>query len=80
MNPDEWRHDRALDARGLNCPLPVLKARKALAGMAAGARLMVEATDPLAALDFPNFCRETGHRLIAADRGERLLRFLIEKA
>jgi tRNA 2-thiouridine synthesizing protein A len=80
VSADDWRHDRALDARGLNCPLPVLKARKALAGMAAGTRLLVEATDPLAAIDFPNFCREAGHRLLAADRGERLLRFLIEKA
>ncbi|MBX3531216.1 MAG: sulfurtransferase TusA family protein [Rhizobiaceae bacterium] len=67
------------DLRGLSCPLPVLKTRRRLAGMAAGARLWVETTDPLAALDIPAFCNEDGHRLVetlAVDGGNR---FLIEK-
>lgn len=64
------------DLRGLNCPLPVLKARKRLAGMRAGSRIWLETTDPLAAIDIPAFCREHGHRLVesvAIDGGHRFL-------
>lgn len=50
-----------LDARGLKCPLPVLRARKALRDVAAGARLDVLATDPAAPRDFRQFCEQTGH-------------------
>jgi tRNA 2-thiouridine synthesizing protein A len=71
--------DAMLDARDLACPLPVLWARKRLAGLPAGARLLVEATDPMAALDLPHLCREDGHRLLASDAEGRILRFLIEK-
>lgn len=53
-----------LDTRGLNCPLPVLKAQKAIRGLAAGARLRVLATDPKAPADFAQFCESTGHALI----------------
>jgi tRNA 2-thiouridine synthesizing protein A len=53
-----------LDARGLSCPLPVLKARKRLLAMAPGERLRVLATDPKAPGDFRLWCQETGHRLI----------------
>jgi tRNA 2-thiouridine synthesizing protein A len=77
---EDWRHAAALDLRGLQCPLPVLKARKKLLSMKPGERLLVEATDPLAAIDFPAFCSETGHRLVATERREQLLRFLIERA
>jgi tRNA 2-thiouridine synthesizing protein A len=76
---EEWRHAAALDLRGLQCPLPVLRARKTLLAMQPGDRLLVEATDPLAAIDFPAFCTETGHRLVATAREEKVLRFLIEK-
>jgi len=55
--------DHRLDARGLRCPLPVLRARKVLAGLADGARLTVVATDPRAPVDFNAFCRSGGHRL-----------------
>ena len=71
--------DAVLDARHLACPLPVLKARRRLAGMAPGARLLVEATDPMAALDLPNLCREDGHRLAWSGAEGGILRFLIEK-
>jgi tRNA 2-thiouridine synthesizing protein A len=54
-----------LDLRGLSCPLPVLKANKALRGLAPGARLVVLATDPASVKDFQAFCRETGHALVA---------------
>ena len=62
-----WACDRRLDLRGLACPLPVLKARKALIGLAPGKRLLVEASDPLAAVDIPHFCREAGHTLVATE-------------
>lgn len=71
--------DAVLDARGLACPLPVLKARKRLAAMAPGALLLVEATDPMAAIDVPNLCREDGHRLVRNVAEGGLLRFLIER-
>jgi tRNA 2-thiouridine synthesizing protein A len=50
-----------LDARDLICPLPVLKARKILIGMAPGAVLRVLATDPMALIDLPHFCSQAGH-------------------
>lgn len=53
-----------IDARGMKCPLPVLRARKALLGMAPGEVLQVIADDPMAAIDMPHFCREAGHELI----------------
>ncbi len=53
-----------LDTRGLNCPLPVLKAQKAMRAMAAGDRLRVLATDPKAPGDFAQFCEAAGHSLL----------------
>ncbi len=53
--------DREVDARGLICPLPVLRARKVLLGMKPGEVLRVLATDPMAAIDLPHFCAEAGH-------------------
>jgi tRNA 2-thiouridine synthesizing protein A len=75
-----WKFAAALDASGLKCPLPVLKARKALLALRPGERLMVTTTDPLAAIDMPHFCAESGNRLVAsATEGTHLL-FLIERA
>src|SRR6202795_1432465 len=54
-----------LDVKGMNCPLPVLKANRTLRSMAAGERLRVLATDRAAVADFRAFCQETGHALIA---------------
>lgn len=54
-----------LDAKGLKCPLPVLKARKAMREVAAGGVLRVIATDPGAVKDFQHFCKTTGHQLVA---------------
>ena len=56
--------DRELDARGLNCPLPILKAKKALADMASGDVLKVVATDPGSVRDFQAFARQTGNVLL----------------
>ena len=59
----EW--SREIDAAGLICPLPVLRARKALAGMPAGAVLRLVTTDPAAVIDVPHFCAEAGHEVVA---------------
>ena len=68
------------DLRGLNCPLPVLKARKRLAEMPPGQRLWLETTDPLAVIDIPAFCAETGHRLVeTVSTIEGGHRFLVER-
>lgn len=57
----DW--DEVADCEGLLCPLPVLRARKRLLAMRPGAVLCLRATDPMAAVDLPHFCAETGHRL-----------------
>lgn len=67
------------DLRGLNCPLPVLKARRRLSGMSAGAQLWLETTDPLAVIDIPAFCKDDGHRLVATQTVADGHRFLIER-
>ena len=56
--------DKELDTRGLNCPLPILKAKKALADMASGEVLKVMATDPGSVRDFQAFARQTGNDLV----------------
>lgn len=70
----------ALDLAGLKCPLPALKTRKALKGLAAGQRLMVICTDPLAAIDIPNLARETGDVLETVETADGHRRFIIRKA
>lgn len=60
-------NEHVLDATGLLCPLPVLKARKRLQALASGAELTVKADDPAAIIDMPHFCAEAGHTLISQD-------------
>lgn len=60
--------DQTLDAKGLTCPLPILKAKKVLSGMSGGQVLQVLATDPHATSDFEAFCKQTGHKLLKADK------------
>ncbi|QZZ36702.1 sulfurtransferase TusA family protein [Nitratireductor kimnyeongensis] len=67
------------DLKGLNCPLPVLKARKRLAQMPSGTRLWLETTDPLAVIDIPAFCNEHGHMLIETESTADGHRFLVER-
>jgi tRNA 2-thiouridine synthesizing protein A len=57
--------DKELDTRGLNCPLPILKAKKALADLASGAVLKVVSTDPGSMRDFQAFARQTGNELVS---------------
>ncbi len=72
--------DRTLDTTGLVCPIPILKARKALADMVSGTLLEVVATDPAAPKDFVAFCKATGNRLVDSGmRGEQFW-FLIRRA
>ncbi len=61
---DSNKADHCLDAKGLSCPLPILKAKKALNAMAAGETLIVEATDAGSVADFVAFCRMTGNTLL----------------
>ena len=62
---------RELDARGLNCPLPILKAKKALADMLSGEVLKIVATDPGSVRDFQAFARQTGNELVEQTSGAR---------
>jgi TusA-related sulfurtransferase len=59
--------DREIDTRGLNCPLPILRAKKALAEMASGQVLRIVATDPGSVRDFQAFARQTGNELLGQD-------------
>jgi tRNA 2-thiouridine synthesizing protein A len=71
--------EKTLNLRGLKCPLPALRTRKALAGMARGDVLVVECTDPLAAIDIPNLLNQTGDALEHSARAKKVLTFRIRK-
>ena len=74
------RFDEELDALGLLCPLPVLKAAKRLRGMKPGAILKVLTDDPAAVIDVPHYCNEQGHHLIATNEtGDHLVHFIKKK-
>ena len=72
--------DQQLDAKGLSCPLPILKARKALQPMAVGGTLEILATDPGSVKDFQAFCRMTGNELVESASEGAVFRFVIRKA
>jgi tRNA 2-thiouridine synthesizing protein A len=72
-------NEKTLNLRGLKCPLPALRTRKALGGMQPGEVLIVECTDPLAAVDIPNLINQTGDTLEATRKDKRLLTFRIQK-
>ena len=71
--------DQQLDAKGLNCPLPILRAKKAIKGMETGATLEIEAPAPGAVKDFEAFCRVTGNELLDSNEGDGVYKFLIKK-
>jgi tRNA 2-thiouridine synthesizing protein A len=71
--------ETTLNLRGLKCPLPALRTRKALTKLAPGDILIVECTDPLSEIDIPNLMRETGDALEAADRTDSVIAFRIRK-
>jgi len=72
--------DATLDAKGMNCPLPILKAKKALKELPPGGTLEIVATDPGAVKDFGAFCRTTGNELIEQDEADGIYRFVIKRA
>ena len=72
-------HDHDLDAIGLLCPLPVLKARKRLMAMAPGQVLRVRATDPAAVVDIPHFCAEAGHALLGTEAHGEVTAYFLRK-
>ena len=72
-------HDKDLDARGLNCPLPILRARKALTDMASGQVLRIVATDPGSVKDFEAFCKQTGNELLGQSAAEKEFTFFMRK-
>jgi tRNA 2-thiouridine synthesizing protein A len=71
--------DRELDARGLNCPLPVLRAKKALNEMTAGQVLKIVATDPGSVKDFQAFSKQTGNELLSHDVSQRDFIFFLKR-
>ena len=72
--------DHVLDAKGLNCPLPILKAKKALKPLAGGQTLEVVSTDPGSVADFAAFCRTTGNKLLEQHEEGGIFTYLIRKA
>ncbi len=64
--------DSTLDAKGLNCPLPILRAKKALKELQPGQILAIEATDPGSAKDFESFCAQTGNELVKASESNKV--------
>ncbi len=71
--------EKTINLRGLKCPLPALKARKALAGLKSGDLLVAECTDPLTAIDIPNLVNQTGDTLEDGSRDGEVLVFRIRK-
>ena len=71
--------DRELDARGLNCPLPILRTKKSLNDMASGQVLKITATDPGSVRDFEAFCKQTGNLLLLSDQRNGEFVFMLRK-
>jgi tRNA 2-thiouridine synthesizing protein A len=71
--------DKELDARGLNCPLPILRTKKALTDMASGQVLKIVATDPGAVKDFQAFAKQTGNTLLSSDAEDDEFVFFMRK-
>lgn len=74
------KEDQILDAKGLNCPLPILKTKVLLNKMHGGEILYVEATDPHSVIDFEAYCARTDHKLLQIQEEENLFKFYIRRA
>ncbi len=72
--------DQELDASGLNCPLPILRAKKAIAGLESGQVLRIIATDPGSVKDFEAFAKQTGNELLESGEAEGKFVFMMKKA
>lgn len=73
------QHDQELDTRGLNCPLPILRTKKALGSIQSGQVLKIVATDPGSVKDFQTFSKQTGHPLLAHSEANGEFTFLLQK-
>jgi tRNA 2-thiouridine synthesizing protein A len=73
------QHDKEIDTRGLNCPLPILRAKKALTDVQSGQVLKIVATDPGSVKDFETFAKQTGHALLAHDEANGEFTFYMRK-
>ena len=71
--------DKELDARGLNCPLPILRAKKALNDMQSGQVLKIVATDPGSVKDFQAFAKQTGNELLSQSEGDKEFTFFLKR-
>ena len=71
--------DKTMNLQGLKCPLPALRTRKALAGMAKGDLLVIECTDPLTSVDIPTLLNQTGDKLEKTARAGKVITFRIRK-
>ncbi len=72
-------HQAELDARGMNCPLPILKAKKSLSALSAGEVLQIRATDPGSVKDLEAFCLQTGNELLSSSEVDGEFIFLLKK-
>ncbi len=77
---DQTKSVQELDASGLTCPMPLLKAKRALNAMTPGQRLRILATDPGAPRDFQVFCQQSGHELLSSEVREGTFELLLQKA
>ena len=71
--------DKILDTKGMSCPLPIIKAKRALDGIPAGGLLEILATDPGSVKDFQSFCRQTGNELVSSTQDGAVYTFLIKR-
>lgn len=71
---------QTLDARGLNCPLPILRTKKALNGLQSGETLQIHASDPGSVKDMQAFCQQTGNELVSSSDTNGEFSFLVRKA
>jgi len=77
---ESFMADQVLDTKGLNCPLPILRAKKALQSLEGGNTLEILSTDPGSVADFAAFCRTTGNELLEQNEADGIYTYLIRKA
>ncbi len=73
------QYDRELDVKGLNCPLPILRTKKALAEMQSGQTLRVLATDPGSVKDFQAFARQTGNEMVSSGQADSVFEYVLKR-
>jgi tRNA 2-thiouridine synthesizing protein A len=79
MTMETMQFDKELDARGLNCPLPILRAKKSLTDMQSGQVLKILATDPGSVKDFEAFAKQTGNQLLSSSQADKEFTFFMKR-